>query len=133
MLRTIRSRTWRDTTWDLRLWLEYVPKPRCYVIDLLSDLHQILEVCYKSDVKVVTVYAFSIENFKRSKREVDGLMAMAKIKLSQLMQHGEVLDRYNASIRILGQRDLIPKDVLEYCDRAVESTAHNKGYDFGLN
>lgn len=74
---------------------------------------------------MVTVYAFSIENFKRSKYEVDALMEMAKIKLSQLAQHGELLDRYGASVRVLGQRDLVKPDVLEAIDRAVELTKNN--------
>lgn len=82
-------------------------------------------MCYKSGVKVVTIYAFSIENFKRSKYEVDALMEMAKVKLSQLAQHGDLLDRYGASIRILGQRELVKPDVLEAIDRAVELTSRN--------
>jgi ditrans,polycis-polyprenyl diphosphate synthase len=86
---------------------------------------KILEVCYKSGVRVVTVYAFSIENFKRSKYEVDALMEMAKVKLFQLAQHGELLDRYGASVRILGQRNLVKPDVLEAIDRAVELTKNN--------
>lgn len=84
-----------------------------------------MEVCYKSGVKVVTVYAFSIENFKRSKYEVDALMEMAKIKLSQLSQHGELLDRYGASVRVLGNRDLLRPDVLEVIDKAVNMTKNN--------
>jgi ditrans,polycis-polyprenyl diphosphate synthase len=76
-------------------------------------------------VKVVTVYAFSIENFNRSKYEVDALMEMAKIKLSQLAQHGELLDRYGASVRVLGQRSLVKEDVLAAIDKAVQLTKHN--------
>ena len=91
-----------------------------------ANTFQILEVCYKSGVKVVTVYAFSIENFKRSKYEVDALMAMAKVKLSQLAQHGDLLDRYGASVRVLGQRDLLKPDVIEAMDKAVSMTQHNK-------
>ena len=83
-------------------------------------------MCYKAGVKVVTVYAFSIENFKRSKYEVDALMEMAKVKLSQLAQHGELLDRYGASVRVLGQRELVKADVIEAMDRAVSITQHNK-------
>ena len=90
-----------------------------------TDNWQILEVCYKSGVKVVTVYAFSIENFKRSKYEVDALMEMAKVKLSQLSQHGDLLDRYGAAVRILGQRDLVKPDVLEVMDRAAALTKDN--------
>lgn len=52
-------------------------------------------------------------------------MAMAKVKLEQLVQHGELLDRYGAKLRILGERDLIPEDVLPHVDRAIEMTKHN--------
>ena len=88
-------------------------------------LARILEVCYKAGVTHVTIYAFSIENFKRSKYEVDGLMEMAKVKLKQLVQHGDILDRYGAKIRILGQRELIKPDVLEAVHRAVAMTSRN--------
>ena len=53
-------------------------------------------------------------------------MTMAKVKLCQLAEHGELFDRYGASIRILGQRDIVKPDVLEAVDRAVEMTKHNK-------
>ncbi|KAI1076575.1 Undecaprenyl diphosphate synthase [Whalleya microplaca] len=89
-------------------------------------LARVLEICYKCGVKVVTVYAFSIENFNRPRHEVKGLMAMAKVKLEQLIQHGELLDRYGAGIRVLGERDLIPDDVLPFVDRAIDMTKHNK-------
>ncbi|KAI1471570.1 Undecaprenyl diphosphate synthase [Daldinia caldariorum] len=89
-------------------------------------LARVLEICYKCGVKVVTVYAFSIENFNRPRHEVSGLMAMAKVKLQQLVQHGELLDRYGAGIRVLGERDLIPDDVLPYVDQAIDMTKHNK-------
>lgn len=91
-----------------------------------ESLARILEVCYKTGVKVVTIYAFSIENFKRSKHEVDALMSMAKVKLQQLAEHGALLDRYGASVRVLGQRELIKPDVLMAIDKAVAMTAHNK-------
>ncbi|KAF8473467.1 putative undecaprenyl diphosphate synthase-domain-containing protein [Kalaharituber pfeilii] len=88
-------------------------------------LARILEICYKSGVKVVTVYAFSIENFKRSKYEVDALMDIAKIKLSQLSQHGDLLDRYGACVRVLGQTSMLNPDVLEAINKAVEVTKNN--------
>ena len=55
-------------------------------------------------------------------------MLLAKTKLSQLMQHGEVLDRYGARIKICGKRDLIPDDVLDYVDKAVQATSKNTGF-----
>lgn len=49
-------------------------------------------------------------------------MDMAKTKLAQLAQHGDLLERYGASVRILGQRSLLKEDVLEAMDNAVEMT-----------
>ncbi|CRG84763.1 prenyltransferase, putative [Talaromyces islandicus] len=88
-------------------------------------LVRILEVCYKSGVKVVTIYAFSIENFNRSQFEVNGLMDMVNVKLAQLSQHGDILDRYGACIRFLGRKDLLRPDVVAAVDRAVEVTSRN--------
>lgn len=82
-------------------------------------------MCYKSGVKVVTIYAFSIENFKRSKFEVDALMEMAKVKLSQMAQHGDLLDRYGAKVRVLGRLDLLKPDVLAAVNKAVDLTSRN--------
>ena len=55
-----------------------------------------LEICLKLGINCVTVYAFSIENFKRPPREVDTLMSLAKNKLDELCSHGYVyLDIYD--------------------------------------
>lgn len=73
----------------------------------------------------MTIYAFSIENFKRSKFEVDALMDMAKVKLSQMAQHGDLLDRYGAKVRVLGRLDLLKPDVLAAVNKAVDLTSRN--------
>lgn len=52
-------------------------------------------------------------------------MEMAKIKLTQMSQHGELLDRYGASVRVLGSRELVKPDVLEAIDKAVNMTKNN--------
>ena len=52
-------------------------------------------------------------------------MNMAKIKLLQLSQHGDLLDRYGASVRVLGQRKLVKEDVLQAINQAVQMTSHN--------
>lgn len=49
-------------------------------------LAQVLEWCFDLGIPEVTVYAFSIENFKRSKEEVDGLMELARQKFDKLME-----------------------------------------------
>ncbi|KAK9438431.1 undecaprenyl diphosphate synthase family protein [Metarhizium brunneum] len=88
-------------------------------------LARIMEICYKCGVKVITVYAFSVENYNRPKHEVEGLMQLAKVKLEQLTTYGDILDRYGACVRVLGQREMIREDVLKVVDKAVARTKHN--------
>ena len=52
-------------------------------------------------------------------------MDIMKVKLSQITQHGDLLDRYGASVRILGQLDMLKPDVLEAINKAVEMTRGN--------
>jgi ditrans,polycis-polyprenyl diphosphate synthase len=47
-----------------------------------------LEICLKLNIRCVSVYAFSIENFKRPVEEVAALMKLAEEKLLELCQHG---------------------------------------------
>ena len=84
-----------------------------------------LEVCYRCGVKAMTVYAFSVENFNRTRYEVETLMALMKLKLTQMSEHGELFERYGARVRVLGQRELLTPDVLEAIDRAEEITKKN--------
>ena len=57
--------------------------------DAWSDamqLEEALEWCLDLEIGCVSVYAFSIENFRRSPAEVDTLMSLAEQKLEELMQ-----------------------------------------------
>ncbi|KAK9315481.1 putative undecaprenyl diphosphate synthase-domain-containing protein [Lipomyces starkeyi] len=90
-----------------------------------ESLAHILEMCYQVGIKVVTVYAFSIENFKRPTVEVDALMEIARTKLLQIIHHGDLADRFGISIRVLGQRSMIPPDVLAAIDKSTEMTKRN--------
>lgn len=54
--------------------------------DTLSLPHQVLRWCKHLSIQEVTVYAFSIENFKRTKDEVEGLMELAKQKFERLLE-----------------------------------------------
>ncbi|KAK9479724.1 Decaprenyl diphosphate synthase-like protein [Lipomyces japonicus] len=90
-----------------------------------ESLARILEMCYQVGIKTVTVYAFSIENFKRPPVEVEALMEIARTKLLQIIHHGDLADRFGISIRVLGQRSLIPPDVLTAIDKSTEMTKDN--------
>lgn len=59
---------------------------------------QTLRWCKHLNIPEVTVYAFSIENFKRAKEEVDGLMELAKQKFARLLEERWVPDSVDLKI-----------------------------------
>ena len=58
---------------------------------------QVLEVCLRLDIKCVTIYVFSIENFSRPPEEVNALMEMARGRFHDLAQQGWVRHDYSDS------------------------------------
>ncbi|XP_021562146.1 dehydrodolichyl diphosphate synthase complex subunit DHDDS isoform X4 [Carlito syrichta] len=87
-----------------------------------NKLAETLRWCLNLGILEVTVYAFSIENFKRSKSEVDGLMDLARQKFSRLMEEKEKLQRHGVCIRVLGDLHLLPLDLQELIAQAVQAT-----------
>ncbi|POI33303.1 hypothetical protein CIB84_002945 [Bambusicola thoracicus] len=87
-----------------------------------DKLAQTLRWCLNLGIREVTVYAFSIENFKRSKEEVDGLMDLARQKFSRLLEEQENLKKHGVCIRVLGDLPLLPLDVQELIAQAVMAT-----------
>jgi ditrans,polycis-polyprenyl diphosphate synthase len=79
------------------------------------------------NIRCVTVYAFSIENFKRSPDEVDALMTLAEDKLRKLAKEGSLLSRYGVRLNVLGRTELLPPAVQEAVREAEDMTqAHDR-------
>jgi tritrans,polycis-undecaprenyl-diphosphate synthase [geranylgeranyl-diphosphate specific] len=90
-----------------------------------DKLKEVLQWCLDVGVKILTVYAFSTENLKRSKEEVDHLMSLFEENFRRIGED-ERVHEHGIRVRVLGQRDLLPKDVREAIEYAEEMT---KGYD----
>lgn len=90
-----------------------------------ESMANILEVLYESGVECATVYAFSIENFKRLSYEVKWLMDLAKLKMQQISQHGDLCEQYGIRIKIIGNTKLLPSDVQEILFKTEDMTKNN--------
>ncbi|KJE93643.1 dehydrodolichyl diphosphate synthase [Capsaspora owczarzaki ATCC 30864] len=90
-----------------------------------DKLEQTLDWCLELGVRIVTVYAFSIENFKRSSQEVTALMDLAKVKFARLIEESEVIQKHGVSIRVLGDVTMLPLDVQQAIARAVTLSRNN--------
>jgi undecaprenyl diphosphate synthase len=84
----------------------------------------IVEAASEINIKYVTFYAFSTENWNRPKEEVDALMAL----LVQTIKT-EILGLNNNNVRLkaIGNLSALPKDAQDELNEAIEETAQNTG------
>ena len=88
-----------------------------------DNLIKLLDYIYKNtSIKVVSLYAFSTENFKRDKNEVDYLM---KLFVTLFNSKLESITKNNVKVVFSGRRENLSKNVLEAMDKTMEDTKHN--------
>lgn len=85
---------------------------------------KIADHCLARGIKILTIYAFSSENWRRSKKEVAFLMQLLKKGVEENLRD---FIKKGIRIKFLGSRDRIPKSVLKTMDQAAARTAKNKG------
>lgn len=72
-------------------------------------------------IKEITTYAFSIENFKRPKSELDGLWGLMEEKLQEMINEMDKFYEKNARIMIVGNYSLLPKKLQKLCFEVMEN------------
>lgn len=90
-----------------------------------DKLSEVLQWCLDMGVQEVTVYAFSIENFKRSKEEVDGIFDLARDKFRRLLNEKDKLMELGIRVEVIGNLDLFPSDIIETIAEAMTETRDN--------
>ncbi|ELR18859.1 dehydrodolichyl diphosphate synthase [Acanthamoeba castellanii str. Neff] len=93
-----------------------------------NKLKEALEWCLELGVEVVTVYAFSMENFKRSPEEVSALMRLAAEKFEELLNQEDIIHKHGVSIRVLGDISLVPDYLQHSMATAIHNTRNNSKY-----
>merc|ERR1711963_910497 len=73
-------------------------------------------------VKEVTVYAFSLENFKRSETEVQGLMKLFKNTFEQIKDDLPTARKIKIQIRIIGELHLLTEPIREMIEEIHRET-----------
>ena len=80
--------------------------------------------------RLATFYAFSTENWKRPKEEVDAIMRLFKQYLLEAKE--DITAAENNKLRFIGLKDGIPDDILTLMEEAEEDTKNNTGCDIAL-
>ncbi len=87
-----------------------------------ENLRRILRACVDLDIKILTIYAFSTENWERPPSEVRGLLRILERVIDRELKE---LDRNGVQIRHVGRLEGIPERLQRKIQQALETTAHN--------
>ena len=85
-----------------------------------KTVRRIVEACGRVGVECLTVYAFSSENWKRPREEINALM---KLCITYCEQEREALVREGVRVRVIGQTDQLPEPVQQALGELVNATA----------
>ncbi|WP_458454508.1 polyprenyl diphosphate synthase [Methanobrevibacter sp.] len=102
----------------------------------VDTLEKVLDWSIELGIEIITVYAFSTENFNRPEHEVEGLMRLFVKNFKRLVDHPKIHNN-EVKVKVVGRTELIPESVRDAINEAEEATAnYNKrlfniaiGYD----
>ncbi len=90
---------------------------------------KIVKACEARGVKSATFYAFSTENWKRPKEEVDAIMNLLRDYLKESLADFKA---ENIRTKFIGDRAPLAKDIVELIEEAEAETAHKTGLTLNI-
>ncbi len=95
----------------------------------IAAVRDSVETSARLGLEVLTLYAFSVENWKRPKAEVATLMGLLKRYLRMEL---DTLLRNDIRFQVIGRIDDLPDDVKRELERGIEKTRNSKGLLFNI-
>ena len=89
----------------------------------LETAKKIINYCKEKGIKILTLFVFSTENWKRSPKEVNYLMRLAKKAISNHFKH---LHKNKIKVKVIGQREKLPRSLQKEIIKIEEQTKNNK-------
>ena len=90
----------------------------------VESARTIIETCARLNIPALTLYAFSMENWRRPKAEIDFLMQLLR---QYLRKELPVIHRNNIRLQIIGRTEQLPEEVQADVAKGVALTAQNSG------
>jgi undecaprenyl diphosphate synthase len=95
----------------------------------IASVRDVVETSARLGIEVLTLYAFSIENWKRPRTEINTLMILLKrylrLELGTLLKH-------NIRFQVIGRHEDLSSDVRQELDVGVRQTETNTGMRFNI-
>ncbi|HNR03994.1 MAG TPA: isoprenyl transferase [Bacillota bacterium] len=95
----------------------------------MEALKKTVKSCSDLGIKILTVYAFSTENWNRPQDEVNYLMDLL---VEYMRREVNALHKNKVKIKILGEVDMLPDQTRTEIEEAIELTKNNEGLQFNI-
>lgn len=96
-----------------------------------EKLEEVLQWCMDVGVRVVTVYGFSTENFRREKKEVEFLFRLINDAFLDLLEDKRIYEN-KIRVKVIGEFDVLPDFLRETIGKVEESTKGFKNFSFNI-
>ncbi|MEM4637930.1 MAG: polyprenyl diphosphate synthase [Candidatus Woesearchaeota archaeon] len=96
-----------------------------------KKVEKLLEWCEEFNIKEITLYVFSMQNFKRTKEEINYLLKIVKNTAKKFINDPRIMEK-KVKIRVIGRLHLFPKDIQDICNEVMEKTQKNDNYKLNL-
>jgi tritrans,polycis-undecaprenyl-diphosphate synthase [geranylgeranyl-diphosphate specific] len=96
-----------------------------------EKVDELLDWCLKLDVKSVTLYAFSTENFKRSQDEVEEIMRIAEEQFRKILTN-ERIHKNKVRVKVIGRVNLLPQSLQRLVADVENATASYDRHFFNI-
>ena len=90
----------------------------------VGPVRSTVETCARLGIEVLTLYAFSVENWKRPRAEVETLWRLLRFYLQKELPE---LQKNDIRLQAIGKLDALPIPVRRELDSVVEATSNNRG------
>ena len=95
----------------------------------VNSVRESLDISIELGIKTLTLYAFSIENWKRPKNEVNALMSLLSNTIDKELTN---IQENNIKLNVIGNLDLLPKNTRDKLLNGVKKTKNNDGLNLNL-
>ena len=111
-------------------WAKSKGMPRTYGhIEGAKTVEKICEAAWNLGIKYLTVNAFSTENWKRSKEEVDALMKLLRNYMKNCLKTAE---KNNMVVRVIGDKTGLDDDIRQQIEELEKVSSRNNGLHFQI-
>jgi tritrans,polycis-undecaprenyl-diphosphate synthase [geranylgeranyl-diphosphate specific] len=96
-----------------------------------KKVEELLRWCWRLNIKIVTLYAFSTENFNRSEKEVSTLMDLLKKKLHDF-QNEPLIHKNQVRIKVIGRLEYLSQEINDEIQKVEDMTKEYDGFHLNI-